>query len=1006
MKSFLSLLFFVMCCVNGMAHTFIEFVYCDSLYMAQKNDSIAEYYSSINELDSAISYKTKALSVYYHVYEKSDTLLTDCMYDLACMHFDAQHYKDVITLLEEVEKYQKNYNLYDAAGHSLILAHLSLSYAYMEHYPMATKYCEELLSLKKENDEVFFSYIEILCYLVNYYLADDKIHEALDKALFALKILNSNPSEDDIVKISTLQDIANCYSELQDIKTAIKYQCEAIVFSHNLLLKNKEQGIDAYYTSLYELANLYASLSNYQEAIRIMKNCIAFCEENMNENDPRYAKMLLLLARYNSDTGYYDYASQLCKKAYEIHVAAKGAYNQYALLTQLQYAKYLAYTGYYREARDLGEDAIRKYNKVYEDNSYHMAIALSRIADIYAIMGNYKMAIEKMLLCIKVCESLSRVDTDMQYALASYYASIGKYTDVVNECKLALENKRIGHIDKFLFHALLTEGYYHQHDITNAKEHIRSYMNYSRELYANKFTELPYSSKKHYWDYYGRKMRMLLPLIAFTTKDQEIINYTYDFSALWYKGLMYRADLDFRDAVYQTNNQDVINDYLVLNSKKNELFHSTDKSGKESQKDSLTNLIQKLEMQILSKINFEKQENRSWQDIQRNLKDNELAIEFVSYPVADGEMYLALTLKSGFKGPKCYGLFVDSGNGEPTKYKNLWNIIKEDLLGVNCIYFSPTGIINNLGIEYFPIGNKPNISECYNVYRVSSTSQLIKVKKGERVTAVLYGNLDYNAETIIDETNAIAHPERFAISRSLRDSLTDRSSFNPLFHTQEEISEITRVLKENKVAVHEYSGDKGTEESFRGLSGKNVNIMHIATHGMYIDQNTSRKDIVPLSVFFNDDENQYNSFDEDIQMTHSFLVLSGGNLLLQQKMQQVERDDGILTAQEISLLDFNDIDIVTLSACQTALGTITTDGVLGLQRAFKKSGANTILMTLDKVDDEATKILMVEFYLNLMNGKTKRQSLQEAQQYLRKVKSGKYDHPKYWTSFIMLDGLD
>lgn len=63
-------------------------------------------------------------------------------------------------------------------------------------------------------------------------------------------------------------------------------------------------------------------------------------------------------------------------------------------------------------------------------------------------------------------------------------------------------------------------------------------------------------------------------------------------------------------------------------------------------------------------------------------------------------------------------------------------------------------------------------------------------------------------------------------------------------------------------------------------------------------------------------------------------------------------------------------------------------------------------MSLNKVDDEATRILMVEFYRNLMNGKTKYESLKEAQLYLRQVDNGKYDDPKYWASFIMLDGLD
>ena len=116
--------------------------------------------------------------------------------------------------------------------------------------------------------------------------------------------------------------------------------------------------------------------------------------------------------------------------------------------------------------------------------------------------------------------------------------------------------------------------------------------------------------------------------------------------------------------------------------------------------------------------------------------------------------------------------------------------------------------------------------------------------------------------------------------------------------------------------------------------------------------------------------------------------------------------DGILTSLEISHLDLFGTNLVVLSACQTGLGDVTSEGVYGLQRGFKKAGAKTILMSLDKVDDEATRILMVEFYKNLMSGKTKHQSLRDAQKYLRQVENGKYNDPKYWASFIMLDGLN
>ena len=112
-------------------------------------------------------------------------------------------------------------------------------------------------------------------------------------------------------------------------------------------------------------------------------------------------------------------------------------------------------------------------------------------------------------------------------------------------------------------------------------------------------------------------------------------------------------------------------------------------------------------------------------------------------------------------------------------------------------------------------------------------------------------------------------------------------------------------------------------------------------------------------------------------------------------------DDGVLTAKEISRLDFNGLDLVVLSACQTGLGEITGEGVFGLQRGFKKAGAQTIVMSLWKVDDAATKDLMTGFYRNLTSGMTKREAFISAQKDLRE----KYSEPQKWAAFIMVDAL-
>ena len=119
----------------------------------------------------------------------------------------------------------------------------------------------------------------------------------------------------------------------------------------------------------------------------------------------------------------------------------------------------------------------------------------------------------------------------------------------------------------------------------------------------------------------------------------------------------------------------------------------------------------------------------------------------------------------------------------------------------------------------------------------------------------------------------------------------------------------------------------------------------------------------------------------------------------------MDKNDGILLASEISLLDLHNVDLVTLSACQTGLGDIKEDGVYGLQRGFKKAGVNTLLMTLWTVDDTATQILMTQFYKNLLAGQNKQESLLSAQKYLQEYDNGRYNSPRYWAAFIMLDGL-
>ena len=93
------------------------------------------------------------------------------------------------------------------------------------------------------------------------------------------------------------------------------------------------------------------------------------------------------------------------------------------------------------------------------------------------------------------------------------------------------------------------------------------------------------------------------------------------------------------------------------------------------------------------------------------------------------------------------------------------------------------------------------------------------------------------------------------------------------------------------------------------------------------------------------------------------------------------KDDGILTALEVSQLDLSHVELATLSACETGLGdTAGGEGLLGLQRAFQLSGAKSVMATLWTIRDDASRSLMIDFYENLWKKKmTKSEALRQAQ---------------------------
>lgn len=112
------------------------------------------------------------------------------------------------------------------------------------------------------------------------------------------------------------------------------------------------------------------------------------------------------------------------------------------------------------------------------------------------------------------------------------------------------------------------------------------------------------------------------------------------------------------------------------------------------------------------------------------------------------------------------------------------------------------------------------------------------------------------------------------------------------------------------------------------------------------------------------------------------------------------RDDGLLQARDIYSLHLN-ADLVTLSACETALGqNVTGEGIIGLTRAFFYAGARSVVASLWDVEDMATARFMQRFYANIQRGQPIDIALQRAK--LDFIHSGgTTSNPFYWASFVV-----
>ena len=523
----------------------------------------------------------------------------------------------------------------------------------------------------------------------------------------------------------------------------------------------------------------------------------------------------------------------------------------------------------------------------------------------------------------------------------------------------------------------LAEVYFAKRDYDKAFTYFyEAYTIYEGEL-KNKFSFMTAAERENYWKFFSVVFDNLLA-VALTVQNGEALSGAYN-SLLISKGLLLASELQLTNLILNSGDKNLIAKFNTLKDLHRKI--SSLSNQEVAKRDSLTDLARQYETDIVNLssqygdiINYIKVDV---DQVREALGENDVAIEFFY----TGKTFGALVMKKAFSSPELVILnYTDYENPYTTTdmYNDIWKPLEKYFSEDGKIYFSPAGRLHTLAIEYAPTDKKHIISDKYKFFRISSTRNLV-LKRGEtnEISAVLFGGVAYDAdlEKMEEESQKYASADR-AVKKSAGAELF-AGGVNAIYlkGTLKEVNNIKAFMDSSHVKNEIHTGTEATEECFKSLSGRGFTILHIATHGFYLE----------------------NSDLNDNSLLYSGLLMAGCN-----NTDTPEGiDDGILTAQEISFMDMRKTDLVVLSACETGLGQVSSEGVFGLQRGFKKTGVNTIIMSLWPVNDYATQLLMTGFYKNLAGGMSKHDAFIASQKNLRGVKDVTHKH---WAAFIMLDG--
>jgi CHAT domain-containing protein/Tfp pilus assembly protein PilF len=215
----------------------------------------------------------------------------------------------------------------------------------------------------------------------------------------------------------------------------------------------------------------------------------------------------------------------------------------------------------------------------------------------------------------------------------------------------------------------------------------------------------------------------------------------------------------------------------------------------------------------------------------------------------------------------------------------------------------------------------------------------------------------------------------------------------PLPGTRQEAEAIQRLIPRAQV----FLGQEASKQRLMEL--RTPSVLHLATHGFFLENEATPPDSRALGASGNPGPPALRPADP---LLRSGLVLAGARAPASGAPEQsasARLDSTLVTALELAGLNLWGTQLVVLSACDTGRGDVKLgQGIYGLRRALVVAGAQTVVMSLWKVNDDSTRLLMESYYQNLLAGQGRALALQNAMLTVRQS----LPHPYSWAPFISL----